>query len=262
VPLLEAYFDESGSHEGAPVLCVAGYLFERTKRDRLDFLWKEVLDRYSLPFFHMVDCAHGNSPFNKLTKEERIAVESEMIAIIREHALFGFAIAVVEKEYNELFPRSPGNPLGSAYTYCCWTLLSVIHEWIVRNQFNGKIAYYFEAGHKNESEANEIMNIIFGNPNLRASYRYAAHGFVDKKEIRAIQTADIIAWQHAIDVKRMLKGQPKRADFVALIKDQNVMLRYVTREYLQVMRKQIDASLQGRQLISGTFGGYSFVSIA
>jgi hypothetical protein len=111
VPLLEAYFDESGSHEGAPVLCVAGYLFERTKREQLDLLWKSVLDRYQLPFFHMVDCAHGNSPFNKLTKEERIAVESEMIAIIREHASFGFAVAVVEKEYNELFQKTPAIPL-------------------------------------------------------------------------------------------------------------------------------------------------------
>src|SRR5438105_4019181 len=27
--LAEAYFDESGSHDGSPVLCVAGYIFEK-----------------------------------------------------------------------------------------------------------------------------------------------------------------------------------------------------------------------------------------
>jgi hypothetical protein len=262
VTLLEAYFDESGSHDGSPILCVAGYLFEKDRCQQLDLEWKAVLDRFSLPYFHMVDCAHGNDPFDKLSMSERIECEKEMIALIRKYALFGFAMAVVEKEYDEVFPPHSPRPYKSAYTYCCWTALAVIHEWIVRNLFSGKIAYFFEAGHKHAPEANAIMNVIFNHPGMRDEYRYSAHAFVPKETVRPVQTADILAWQHATDVKKIQGGDKKkrRKDFEALIDDQPIMLRYVHREHLETMRKQTDAALRGHPLISGRFGQWSFVS--
>src|SRR6185436_1413626 len=98
--LIQAYFDESDSHAGATALCVAGFVFTSEQCLKLDEKWLAVLERYGLPYFHMVDCAHGNPPFDKLTKNECITVEKEMIGIIREYVLFGMAIAVPESDYN------------------------------------------------------------------------------------------------------------------------------------------------------------------
>jgi len=159
---IEAYFDESGSHDGSPVLCVAGYLFDKTRAQALDLAWKGVLDRYSLPFFHMVDCAHGAEPFDKLTKLERVDAEKEIIGLIRENILFGVAIAVDEREYDKLF--RPGNPFGTAYSYCCWTCLTAIHNWIGLHTLDAKIAYFFEAGHKHQNEANAMDGTHFRRP--------------------------------------------------------------------------------------------------
>jgi hypothetical protein len=260
VAMLEAYFDESGSHDGSPVLCVAGYVFEKDRCLALDLSWKAVLERFGLPYFHMVDCAHGSAPFDKLTKPQRIEVETLLIQLIRRHSLFGFAMAVPEKDYDAVLP--PPNPLGSAYTYCCWTVLSVIHEWIVRTQFVGKVAYFFEAGHQHGPEANAVMDRIFNHPNLRGEYRYGGHSFIDKQN-RPMQAADLLAWQHATDVKKILAGgTKKRADFLALIENQPMMLRYVSRDDLQRMRRQIDATTRGERLVSGTFGAHSFISEA
>ena len=103
--LIEAYFDESGSHDGSSALCVAGYLFEKGECEALDLAWKQTLEKYALPYFHMVDCAHGNYPFDKLDRSERIQVETEMIGLIRKHMLFGTAITVNEQEYNGWFAR-------------------------------------------------------------------------------------------------------------------------------------------------------------
>ena len=72
--ILYCYFDESGSHEGSEVLCVAGYIYQKEDCLNLDWQWKEVLDQYGLPHFRMVDCAHGNGPFAKLSKDDRIVV--------------------------------------------------------------------------------------------------------------------------------------------------------------------------------------------
>ena len=215
VAFLECYFDESGTHDGSPVLCVAGYLFERESCKTLDLEWKKVLDRYQLPFFRMSACAHGNPPFDNLSPDECIDAEKAMIGLINEHALLGLAVVINEQDYNYLFTRQ--DITGDAYSFCCWQILAGIQAWITRNNFEGEIAYFFEAGHKSQSQANSIMNRIFKNERLRARYRYAAHAFVDKQKVRPVQAADIYAWQQATQMKRWLKNNSNiRADFRAL----------------------------------------------
>jgi hypothetical protein len=215
VAFLECYFDESGSHDGSPALCVAGYLFEKEHCKALDLGWKAVLDQYKLPFFHMTDCAHNQWPFDHLSRDECIEAEKAMIALINEHAELGVAIAVNEQDYWHLFgPNSPG---GSPYSFCCWQVLAGIRNWIQKNNFEGEISYFFEAGHASQSEANRIMSRIFTDPGLRAGYHYASHSFVDKEKLRPLQTADILAWQWHTQMKRWLKNDHRRrADFQAL----------------------------------------------
>jgi hypothetical protein len=215
VAFLECYFDESGSHDGSPVLCVAGYLFEKDQCKILDLKWKEVLDRYQLPYFRMSACAHGQKPFDNLSPQQCIDVEKEMIQLINQHALLGVALAVNEHDYNVLFEGK--NPAGSPYSFACWQILAGIRAWIMKNQFRGEVAYFFEAGHASQPEANTLMHRIFKNESLRRGYCYAGHGFVDKVKVRPVQTADILAWQQATQVKRWLNNDHRmRADFRAL----------------------------------------------
>ena len=222
VAFLECYFDESGTHDGSPVLCVAGYLFDQDQCKALDLKWKASLERYKLPFFRMSACAHNTDtvkvyPFEHLSAAECIAVEKEMIGHINEHALLGVAVAVNETEYNALFGSN--SPAGTPYAFCCWQVLAGIQSWILRNQFRGrgKAAYFFEAGHRDQSEANALMKRIFDNKTLRQNYCYGSHSFVEKESMRPIQKADILAWHQATQVKRWLKNDTRmRADFRAL----------------------------------------------
>ena len=80
VNLVEAYFDESGSHSGSPVLCVAGYLLDSENAKPLTKEWTDVLAPKGLTHFRMVDCAHGAGEFAKLSRDERIAVAKALIA--------------------------------------------------------------------------------------------------------------------------------------------------------------------------------------
>jgi hypothetical protein len=193
----------------------AGYLFDKDSCEALDLKWKEVLDRFRLPFFRMSACAHRQKPFDQLLPQECIDVETEMIRLINEHALLGAAVAVNEQDYNTWFEGR--NSAGSAYTFCCWQVLAGIRSWIMRNRFQGEVAYFFEAGHRSQSEANALMHRIFANQTLRQSYCYTGHAFVDKQKVRPVQTADILAWQQATQVKRRLnKNSNMRADFRAL----------------------------------------------
>lgn len=73
-------------------------------------------------------------------------------------------MAVNENDYNTWFEGQ--NPAGDAYTFCCWQILAGIRTWIIRNQFQGEIAYFFEAGHASQSRANALMTRIFNDPRL------------------------------------------------------------------------------------------------
>jgi len=212
-PLLESYFDESGSHEGSPVLCVAGYLYNKADCLNLDWQWKEVLDQYGLPYFRMVDCAHGNEPFDKLSKDDRIAVATRMIELIKKYMTYGFSVTIDETQYDTW--RKDQYPLfGSAYTWCCWMSLIAVGSWAAKFGFDGKIAYFFEAGHKFQAEANKVMNETIDLP----EFKYASHAFVKKIDTRPIQSADILAWQAAKFRKEWMKGNRRpRADFRSLV---------------------------------------------
>ena len=50
VTLAEAYIDESGSHDGSPLLCLAGYIFTDRRARRFPRLFQPILDANRLPY--------------------------------------------------------------------------------------------------------------------------------------------------------------------------------------------------------------------
>ena len=200
--MIEAYFDESGSHEGSPILCVAGFIIEADAAREMEARWQTMLDTYRLPFFHMVDCAHGVEPFDILSRDERIAAEKEAISIIRNKITYGIAVTVNPVEFEHTVPKSA--ELGSAYSLCAHMCLTAVRGWATKFNYPGNIAYVFEAGHASQSEANAIMIRIFDLPHLRADHRYVSHTFGDKRVVLPLQAADVIAWQWFTERKRVL----------------------------------------------------------
>ena len=93
VALLQTYFDESHGPDG--LMCVAGYVFTKSRAMTFDRLWRrDVLKKYGLPYFRMSSCAHGNEPFDKLGKAKCVDAEKQAISIIHETALRGVAATV------------------------------------------------------------------------------------------------------------------------------------------------------------------------
>lgn len=92
--LVEAYFDESGTQYGSPVMCVAGYVFEKEASKRLAVDWEALLDFHGLPFFRMSSCAHQNGVFKAVSRDTCIAIETRAIELIKAHASFGMMASV------------------------------------------------------------------------------------------------------------------------------------------------------------------------
>jgi hypothetical protein len=214
VALIETYFDESYDDS---TLCVAGYIFSKLRCRKLTVSWKGMLRRYHLPYFRMSSCAYGNKPFHLLSRDQRIAVETEAINLIKKHAVRGVAVSVNEREFDNLLGDDP--IIQNTYQFCVWFCLLGVRNWIEENNIRGDIAYLFEAGHQHQSAANMLMNNLFTDPGLKERYRYSAHGFVDKEKAPPCQASDLLAWQWYTQRKRINQRSlaPPRADLSSLL---------------------------------------------
>jgi hypothetical protein len=212
--LVQSYFDESWDEE---IICVAGYIFKSGKARKFDTEWRRMLTRYRLPYFRMSACNQGTEPFDKLSKDQCVAVQKEAIALVGDFASFGAAVTVDQSAFNKIitnkgFVRTP-------YEFCVWMVLTAVQVWIEDHNEARKAAYFFEAGHAHQGMANTLMDNMFKNQSMKDAYRYKAHVFVDKKESRPTQAADILAWQWFKDLTRRKNGIFKsRADCEALLK--------------------------------------------
>jgi hypothetical protein len=225
---IESYFDESGSHDGSRVLCVAGYVFEKRQAKRFSRKWKKVLKRFGLPYFHMVDCAHGNGVFADLKPSERLAAEKAMIKLIHDNVLQGLAVTVDADELREVMPYHPS--IGTPYSFCCHVLIAGLAIIIELNPVIERCAYFFEAGHQSMGEANRIMAELFAIPEAKERQRYSGHAFVTKEDMPPVQAADLLAWQWYSDRIRQLDGRPRRKDCVALLDGQRMNTLHLDRE--------------------------------
>jgi len=114
VTFASIYVDESGSHAGAPFLCLAGFLYEGEHAEQLAAGWRAILDR-------------------------------EFIALIKQHRTLAFAAGVNEVEYNKVYlPYKTKEPYpAGAYSFCLTECVRMIMEWANARRVRGDIAYVF-----------------------------------------------------------------------------------------------------------------------
>jgi len=195
VVMLQAYFDESGTHENAPAVLVAGYLFEPERCLALESDWSIALNEAGVSAFHMKDWAASKGEFSSMGKCDRDDFYMKLLNLIKRDASKGIAAQVSQAEFDRIKPANWNDRIGGAYSVCATLCLQAIGLWCKQNWPDENIAYFFEAGHESANEASRFMDLIARSTVLTKEYRYYSHTFVKKKESTLLQTADILAWE-------------------------------------------------------------------
>lgn len=212
--LAESFFDETNSHRSDDRFCLAGYVFMKDAAEEQVERWRSMLQKWGLPYFHMVDCAHNIGVFDRLTKEECDLTAREAIQIIKDTASTGVYVTVLESDYLEIIPQHKF--FGSAYDACARNVIAGVSSWIDMSNFKGSMHYYFEAGTDTENNASYCISEMMTDPDMKREACYAGHSFVTKDCSPGAQAADILAWHAGQDCKRALRGDPIRKDFASL----------------------------------------------
>ena len=215
IVIIKSYFDESYDNNS---LCIAGYSLTSAKARALDEEWRKMLVRFNrLPFFRMSACNARQTPFDRLNEHECVAVATEAIKLINKYAEYGCAVTVDQNAFKRAVTKN--GFVSTPYEFCAWLCLIAVTSAMDKRFPTEGMSFFFEAGFKDQGLANKMMNNIFADPRLRKRYRYKVHTFIDKKECRPTQAADLLAWQWYKDLTRRANGLTEpRGDLRALVK--------------------------------------------
>ncbi len=152
----EVYLDESHTDDGKPpIFVVGGYLIKSDQARLMERDWRDVLDRYGMPYFHMVDVAHGNEDPATLSEGQRIAFQTEIIELIKKYTLYG-VVAVVNEETRKKAVH-PYPSMQDSYSMCLGSCVAMMCSAARQSDLGippGEVAFFFEDGHETKKEAN------------------------------------------------------------------------------------------------------------
>lgn len=100
--MLDAYLDESGIHDNAPICVIAGYYAGQGQWRRFKIDWSEVLDGHKVPLdkFHAKDLVKRSGFFASLSRSDHARLLEEVGDCICRHKLYPVGQAIVVEDFN------------------------------------------------------------------------------------------------------------------------------------------------------------------
>lgn len=218
---VEAYMDESGTHEGAEPTVVAGFVFKHEQAIRFSRDWQKVLDHYRLPYSHMKEASGIGGIYKAagMSKDDCAKCNSLLIENTKRRSIFSFGASVHQEMYRGIVGKEQNAP--SAYTFCLMSCMTILRRWAERSSYKGRIPYFFEAGNEREGEAQRfVKDALLDCDRAKEKARYASHDSIDKRLALPLQAADFLAWQfhHHHSRRAKIPNVRTRADFNALLR--------------------------------------------
>jgi hypothetical protein len=147
---IRAYFDESGTHNGARCLSVA--YFAGTKDQWRGFLdeWQPRLVKANLPYFHATDskCDY---------------LRPHLVKAIANNSLTGVVCSVFLDDFKKSVGQKVQSILGNAYSVCAFTCAMELCKWVKENSFKS-VALALEDGQPNANFVRDTLLKIMNDP--------------------------------------------------------------------------------------------------
>lgn len=221
--ILKTYMDESGIHDGAAVVAVAGYI----SRPKYWRAWTKDWNAAKRPVkvFHSTDCANFRGEFEGWDKDRRDAFVAKLLPILPRHELGGIVIGIDMNTFKQEIGNHPEikRMFGEPYTACFQWAISIIMDIASGNGKGEPMAFIHE---NNAYRGDALKAFEYVRDNLNPRGIKMTMGFGAKEEYPPLQAADVLAYEGAKFVRNPT-GQLRRA-WVALDPDKS---RIIVRRY-------------------------------
>lgn len=198
--VIAAYVDESGTHERAPVLCVAITVATDKNWEAFENGWRPLVQR--LP----------NGYHAK--RHPRLAMP--LAELMVKNVPFASYITIDVKLFNKIVPSWVRGTLGGPYRFGVNQSLLSVARW-ARQQRAERVSYFVEQGHKEFPFVMTMLDHISQGPALRERYHMETWGPATKSDLPA-HCSDTIAHEAAMNY-----GTGLHCPFIGRLKSGDVL---------------------------------------
>lgn len=198
--MLKAYFDDAGTHAGAPVVVLGGLIGTVAQLEILEEAWARQLydplpevGKASLSMFHMSHCEAAEGEFRDYKPVERMLVAQHFRDIMARTNLASTASAIDVVAWDDLVKGSVRDFLGPALEKCFVNCLDRVRDYSFDHEQGKHVEVVFDEGIEN-GRLHEIIDIYTDQQLGRVNFFSIKFGKV--KCIYPLQAADIVATQN------------------------------------------------------------------
>lgn len=204
VQMLQAYVDESGTHDGSRHYIVAGYISPADEWEKFDEEWADVLNDYGLKEFHMVDFKNrlrkSKSKYRHIDKPDGDRLLDRLTDVISRRVLTGVAGILPMDAYNRVVKGKYEKYLGRPYTLCTNIMLMAVGRWAQEVDYKSKyqepITFFFEQGAQHKGELEKALREAADLSEFKEQGWLGPQTFLPKGGGRGLEAADLLA--HAV----------------------------------------------------------------
>jgi hypothetical protein len=246
---LTGYFDESGTHDGAAVSGMAGFVGDKRQWAKFEKRTYKLFARHRVNVFHAVDVRRTKNDFKGWSVDRKIKFLDEFHHIINGTLHSGVAAFISETDYNYYcglnWPK--GTRRDSKYGILFRACLSQTIDTIagVPSTTEPRLRVVLEDGHKNRDDAARIYSWAEG----RIGQHRALSGltFADKVGCLPLAAADLFAYSAwGAEVGQKPIGRPKTPGKSDTSYRNNLFRVVLTRDSLDSLNGQAIAFAQER----------------
>ncbi|MBN4064589.1 DUF3800 domain-containing protein [Dehalococcoides mccartyi] len=190
-----AYFDESGTQDGAEVIAVGGFVAESSRWRLFTEEWQATIHSYDLDYFHMTDFESYQGPYASWTTDELKNCINQLLDIIHRHVIQSVGIIIPLRSFDQIMSERAKSICGDAYGLAaiqCWAnLASTARDPRIDSAFE----VVMEDGAKGKGSLLEVVRAASGDSEWFENNRISSLSFEDKREFPPLQAADILAYE-------------------------------------------------------------------
>jgi len=209
--VIKVYMDESGTHEGSPVVAVAAY-FGRPKT-WMAFTKEWNIAKRPINVFHSVDCANYEKEFEGWNQERRDPYVANLLPVLARHKIAGVSVSMKLQDLKEVLEPRPDlmQLFGNPYTACFRITTRLIVEAVEAMGSNERLAFIHE-DNDYQHEAIDAFNFVKSTRDKH--YGPMTLTFGAKDQYVPLQAADVLAYESN---KRVRKPESEwRRSFTAI----------------------------------------------
>ena len=254
-----AYVDESGTHDGSPVVALAGYLSPYQGWNDFEDQWNRIMRRFRVNDFHMTDFETHHAEFednNYWTPDIRTRLMERVTALCQQKTTLGIGCAVIREQYDRLLSPKIRHDLRHPYYFCLYACLNMLlHSNDLRVKSLKPIQFLFDQKPGRfrlgsvwvhwETHAGEFFRKLRGGLDAEGA-TIGEISFGKRREYPQLRAADLLVYEVARMRMKLWKKSERdmRKSLAALAKDMNLLVTFPDEQEIRNFGKIIETAAE------------------